>query len=130
MNKNPVSLDFSTTTCMKQLNKVTLQWIKFCVKNFFRKCEETSSSVGIYLPKVNNRNTRTRCEICSKLTIKTQGRCQWRHSGVFIVNIKHLSHFLQVFLLLTLNTKLPTSSGLRIFLHVPKKLLTENFLFG
>ena len=26
--------------------------------------------VGIYLIKVNNRNTRTRCEICSKLTIK------------------------------------------------------------
>ena len=26
---------------------------------------------GIYLPKVNNRNTRPRCEICSKLTIKT-----------------------------------------------------------
>ena len=25
----------------------------------------------IYLLKVNNRNARTRCEICSKLTIKT-----------------------------------------------------------
>ena len=25
---------------------------------------------GIYLLKVNNKNTRTRCEICSKLTIK------------------------------------------------------------
>ena len=31
-------------------------------------------SVGIYLLKVNNRNTRTRCEICSKLTIKTPER--------------------------------------------------------
>ena len=28
----------------------------------------------IYLLKVNNRNTRTRCEICSKLTIKTPER--------------------------------------------------------
>ena len=27
--------------------------------------------VGIYLPKVKNRNIRTRCKICSKLTIKT-----------------------------------------------------------
>ena len=27
--------------------------------------------VGIYMLKVKNRNTRTRCEICSKLTIKT-----------------------------------------------------------
>ena len=26
----------------------------------------------IYLFKVNNRNTRTRCQICSKLTIKHQ----------------------------------------------------------
>ena len=30
--------------------------------------------VGIYLLKINNRNTRTRCEICSKLTIKTPER--------------------------------------------------------
>ena len=29
---------------------------------------------GIYLFKVNNKNTRTRCEICSKLTIKTPER--------------------------------------------------------
>ena len=32
---------------------------------------------GIYLLKVNNKNTRTRCEICSKLTIKTPERRQW-----------------------------------------------------
>ena len=30
-----------------------------------------SPPVGIYLPKVNNRNTRTRCQIYSKLTMKT-----------------------------------------------------------
>ena len=30
----------------------------------------TNFSAGIYHLKVNNRNTRTRCEICSKLTIK------------------------------------------------------------
>ena len=33
---------------------------------------------GIYLFKVNNRNTRARCEICSKLTINTPERRQWR----------------------------------------------------
>ena len=58
---------------------------------------------GIYLLKVNNRNTRTRCEICSKLTIKTR-----RRSGVFIVNFEHFSHLVLVFLLLTLNMWLPT----------------------
>ena len=31
---------------------------------------------GIYLLKVNNRNTRARSEICSKLTIKTPERRQ------------------------------------------------------
>ena len=30
----------------------------------------------IYLFKVNNRNTGKKCEICSKLTIKTPGRGQ------------------------------------------------------
>ena len=39
--------------------------------------------------KVNNRNTRKRCELCSKLTVKTPERRHWRHSGVFIVNLEH-----------------------------------------
>ena len=50
-----------------------------------------TSPVGIYLLKVNNRNSRARCEICSKLTIKTSERRQWRRSGVFIVNFEHIS---------------------------------------
>ena len=62
---------------------------------------------SIYLLKVNNRNTRTRCEICSKLTIKTPER-HWRRSGVFIVNFEHISHLVLMFLLLTLNMQLPT----------------------
>ena len=39
----------------------------------------SDAPAGIYLLKVNNRNTRTRCEICSKLTIKMIER---RYSGV------------------------------------------------
>ena len=60
---------------------------------------------GNYMFKVNNRNTRTKCEICSKLTIKTPERRQWRLycPGVFIVNFEHISHFVIVFLLLNLN---------------------------
>ena len=57
----------------------------------------------IYLLKFNNRNTRTCCEICSKLTIKTPERHQWHRSGVFIVNFEHISHLVLVFILLTLN---------------------------
>ena len=32
--------------------------------------------VDIYPLKVNNRNTKAKCEICSKITIKTQERRQ------------------------------------------------------
>ena len=45
---------------------------------------------NIYKFKVNNRNTRTRCEICSKLTKKTPEQRHWCHSGVF-VNSEHIS---------------------------------------
>ena len=47
--------------------------------------------------------TLERCEICSKLTIKTQ----WRRSGVFIVNLENISHFALGFLLLTLGSQMP-----------------------
>ena len=58
---------------------------------------------NVYLSKVNNRSTRERCEICSKL--KTSGRSHWRRSVVFLFNCKYILHFL-VFLLLTLNKKM------------------------
>ena len=60
-------------------------------------------SAGIYLLKVNNKNTRTRYEIYSKLTIKTPEERQWRRSVVLIVNFKHISHLALVFLLITVN---------------------------
>ena len=61
---------------------------------------------NIFLLKVNNRNTRKRCEICSKLTIKTPERHYWHRSGVFIANVEHISHLVLVFLLLTLKMSL------------------------
>ena len=57
---------------------------------------------GVYMFKVNNRNTRTRREICLKITIKTQEQSHCRRSGVFIVNFEHISNIVLVFLLLTL----------------------------
>ena len=58
---------------------------------------------GIYLLKVNNRNTRKKYEICSKLTTNTPERLHWNRSSVFIVNLEHTSHLILAFLLLTLN---------------------------
>ena len=57
---------------------------------------------GNYMFKVNNRNTRTRCEICSELTMKTLERRHWCGSGVFFVNFEHILYRVIVFLLLTL----------------------------
>ena len=52
---------------------------------------------GNYMFKFNNRNTRIRCEICSKLTIKTPG----------VVYFEHISHLVLRFLLLTLSRWMP-----------------------
>ena len=69
----------------------------------YRWQEEKPNPAGIYLVKVNNRNTRTWCEICSKLTMKIPERRQWRCSGIFIVNFEYISHIVLVLLLLTLS---------------------------
>ena len=66
----------------QKLNRIGLN-------NIFRMFQ-TFISEGNYMFKVNCRNTRTRCEMCSKLTIKTPERLQWHHSDVFIVNFEHM----------------------------------------
>ena len=58
---------------------------------------------NILMFKVENRNTRKRSEICSKLTIKERERDHRCNSGVFIGNFEYISHLFLAFLLLTLN---------------------------
>ena len=76
---------------------------------------------NIYLFKVNNINIRKRCDIYSKLTIKTPERRHWRRSSVFMVNFEYISHLFLVFLLLTLTKQM--LANLVLFsiplLHVP-----------
>ena len=55
---------------------------------------EKISPVGNYMFKVNNRNTRIRCEIYSKLTIKTPER---RHDVVLVPLLLTLSIFHTLF---------------------------------
>ena len=43
--------------------------------------------------KVNRTRARKRCEICSRLAIKTPERRQLRCSDVFIFNFEHISSF-------------------------------------
>ena len=62
--------------------------------SFRSKCswyQELQFPADNYLLKVNNRNSRTRCETCSKLTIKTPEWRQWSSSDVFIINFEHIS---------------------------------------
>ena len=71
--------------------------------------------LGIYLLKVIIRSTRTRCDICSKLTIKRPERHHWRRSGVFIINFEHISLLVLVFLLLTGSRYMPAGY---VYVHV------------
>ena len=61
---------------------------------------------SIYLFKVNIRNTRTRYDICSKLTIKTPEQRHWSRSVVIIITFEHMLYLVPVFLLLNLNMQL------------------------
>ena len=57
--------------------------------------------------KVKNKNTKTRCQICLKLTRMSQERCHWHHSGVFIVNFEDISQLL-LLPLVNFSRKIPT----------------------
>ena len=65
--------------------------------NFHKMSVFWAITPGTYLLKVKNRNTKTRCEICSKLTIKIPERSQLHFvlpftlcSSVSIVNFEHV----------------------------------------
>ena len=90
----------------------------------WRSAKRKRMSACNYLLKVNNKSTRSNCEIYSKLTIKTPERRQWRRCGVFIVNFEDISYFVLVFLLLTLNIKLP--AGIEITSEL-FDVMTSNF---
>ena len=73
----------------------TYEWIYIIQKAF----DAVSYDIPVdnYMLKASNRNTKTRCEICSKLTIKTPERHQNDAIGIVLVsllltlNIFHIS---------------------------------------
>ena len=78
------------------------KWLPIQIKIF----KNMLYPANIYLLKVNNRNTRKRWEIWSKLTIKTPEGRHWPRFSVFIVNFEHFSNLFLLFLLLTLKKKM------------------------
>ena len=69
----------------------------FCLLVCFYCCIKQVNAylANIYLFKVNQRNTRKRCEIF-----------HWRRSTVFIVDFEHISHLFLVFLWLTFSKEI------------------------
>ena len=79
--------------CVKSLFLITDQYVEDD-RSFLMSCQKNiarSNPARIYLLKVNNRNTRTWCEICSKLTIKIPERRQWTP----IVNFEHVTEHMK-----------------------------------
>ena len=58
------------------------------------KFGEARNPIGNYMFKVKNRNTRTRCKICSKLTIKTPEQRQWSRRDVSLLLTLNIFHTL------------------------------------
>ena len=78
-----------------------LHLMSFCCLPCWLWLHSTQSSAhyptGIYLFKVNNRNSRSMCEIWSKLIIKTLEQSHWRRSGVFIICFERISFIVTLF---------------------------------
>ena len=75
------------------------QHITHYTSTHYRIHSETRTWYDKNIQSFNKRSTRKRCDMCSKLTIMTPERRQWRRSGVFILYFEHISHLVLVFLL-------------------------------
>ena len=84
---NLITLQKSCYDCMINFDKI----------NFIQICYLVAYPVSIYWFKINNKNTRIMCEICSKLSIKIQEQHQWHGtdfthcSGVSIINFEQVN---------------------------------------
>ena len=107
--------------------KAFLSMVK-CLFLFKRFCRDKNSSpdekktskhfpAGNYLFRVNNRNIRTRCKLCSKLTIKIpiwylrenqQNRC----------SIRYAAFFLKVLILVKKETTQPAMASMASFWYL------------
>ena len=93
LRKKLLEIEVSLEKVKERRDKSSCQEAYILINNY---------SAGIYLIKVNNRNTRIRCEICSSLTIKIPEWRHWRRSlltlniftpcySVSIVNFEHVN---------------------------------------
>ena len=108
---NIFNSDFDTVS-FRLNRKSSVTFPLFSINNFMEillkikfsqeKTEMVVTLVGIYLFKVNHRNTRTMCETCSKLTIQIFEQSQWRCFVVFTFDFEQIHTFVWCFYCLTL----------------------------
>ena len=86
--------------------------------------------IKISQPMFTSRNSRTVCEICSKLRIKTQEWRHWCSFAVFIANFEQISHIVLVLPLVTFRKYMPVGFILVIASRrFPYFSLVSNFFF-
>ena len=92
-----------------------MSWI-WNLAQFFAKLKSVRYSQLTFICFMSAIETlEKKCEICSKLTLKTPEQLHWRRSGVLIANNEHISHLFLAFLLLNLNKKMLTRFVLLLF---------------
>ena len=64
-----------------------------CIPCLLLQIKFNSFQAGIFLFKVNNGNTKTKYEICSKLASSTPEGHHWRRSDVFLANFEQISRY-------------------------------------
>ena len=105
-NKNTRTTSLTSTNDVKSFYSVSFvdfkqvnvswvnSWFRQCSVNpclhlslqLIASCVTSIVPVGMYLFKVNYRDNRRRCEICSKVKIRSTERNHRGRSGIFIVN--------------------------------------------
>ena len=91
-----------TLSADKNTNKLIFLSPNFQYKHFAKAWDQLYPA-GNYMFKVNNRNSRARCETFSKLIKKTPEPRQCCRSSVFIADFEHIPRIVLVLPLLTLN---------------------------
>ena len=117
----PLSVNFKLAVLLKN----HVEWVfppVFNWRHLYANCP-----TDIYLVKVNNRNTRTRCEKCSKLTIKTPN-AKWRCSGVILTPVRGKA--LQTFSSKVLSRRPSETGFISIFSLLWYRRFVTAFLFS
>ena len=65
-------------------------WPQDVYWTYIRRLLKACSQLTFTCSKATIEILEKRCEICSKLTIKTPERREWHRSGVFTINLEHI----------------------------------------